>query len=207
MKSLNTIQDENLKVLIEQEVIKEKLLHSGVISEGLKYHIRNGLCVSENIFRPGSKGFFFLFSEVRRLSKKGKYSLSDDEKYYINETDIGTYGIYRGAKVPLDFPMCEDDILYEAEYKGREVELNKPKRGGSKKYYVYVRNPKTKNINKVEWGAKGMSVGISDPERRKSFVARHKCKTTKDKTTASYWACRTGRYPHLTGSDKKYRWR
>ena len=206
MKSLNTIQDENLKILIEQEVRKEKLLHSGVISEGLKYHIRNGLCVSENIFRPGSKGFFFLFSEVRRLSKKGKYMLSDEEKYYINETDIGTYGFYRGAKVPLDFPMCEDDILYEAEYKGREVELNKPKRGGSKKYYVYVTNPKTKKVNKVEWGAKGMSVGISDPERRKSFVARHKCKTTKDKTTASYWACRTGRYPHLTGSDKKYRW-
>ena len=91
-------------------------------------------------------------------------------------------------------------------YQGRKVELNKPKRGGSKKFYVYVKNPSTGNIKKVSWGAKGMSVGISDPKRRKSFVARHKCTTTKDKTTASYWACRTGRYPHLTGSKKKYTW-
>lgn len=91
-------------------------------------------------------------------------------------------------------------------YQGRKVQLNKPKKGGSKKYYVYVKDPKTKNIKKVSWGAKGMSVGISDPKRRKSFAARHKCTTTKDKTTASYWACRTGRYPHLTGSKKKYTW-
>jgi hypothetical protein len=51
-----------------------------------------------------------------------------------------------------------------------------------------------------------MPVGIHDPARRKSFAARHKCTTRNDKTTASYWACRTGRYPHLTGAKKKYTW-
>ena len=51
--------------------------------------------------------------------------------------------------------------MVEAEYNGREVELNKPKRGGGKKYYVYVKNPDSGNVNKVEWGAKGMSVAVS----------------------------------------------
>ena len=92
-------------------------------------------------------------------------------------------------------------------YKGKKVDLNKPRRGGKKKFYVYVRNPKTDKIIKVEWGAKGMSVGINDPARRKSFAARHRCSThANDKTKPRYWACRTGRYPHLTGSKKKYTW-
>ena len=84
----------------------------------------------------------------------------------------------------------EKEGIQEAEYQGKKVKLNDPIRGGSKKFYVYVKNPKTGNIKKVQWGAKGMSVGISDPKRRKSFAARHRCHLTKDKTTARYWSCR-----------------
>jgi len=177
-----------------------------------------------------------LFREVRDLSEIGLYELSPAEAYYINETSIGEWDFYNGDLVPLDYPILEGDeslkvsipleILEEKRkrkkkkksrkgknttksgnlYKGKKVDLNKPRRGGSKKFYVYVKNPKTGNIKKVQWGAKGMSVGISDPKRRKSFAARHRCHLTKDKTTASYWACRTGRYPHLTGGKKKYTW-
>lgn len=87
--------------------------------------------------------------------------------------------------------------LSEADYRGKNVELNKPKRGGSKKFYVYVKNPKTGNIKKVSFGAKGMSVKTDDPDRVRNFVARHDCKNRNDKTTASYWSCRLPRYKSL----------
>ena len=178
------------------------------ISENLQYHVDHGVGVEMNVFRPGSEAFFALFTEARELSKQGLYEVSADEAYYINETDLGEYGVYEDMKVPLDYPMMEEDELDEAEYKGRDVELNKPRRGGRKKFYVYVKDPKTKNVKKVEWGSKDMSVKIADPARRKSFAARHRCKftTKKDKATPRYWSCRTGRYPHLTGSKKRYQW-
>lgn len=101
-------------------------------------------------------------------------------------------------------PDCEhcdcyekNKSLSEAEYRGKKVELNKPKRGGDKKFYVYVKNPKTGNIKKVSFGAKGMSVKTDDPARVRNFVARHNCKSRNDKTTASYWSCRLPRYKSL----------
>ena len=95
-----------------------------------------------------------------------------------------------------------------AKYKGRKVTLNRPMRSsGPKKYKVYIRNPKTKKVKKINFGDSkgGLRLKISDPKDRKSFVARHKCTEKKDKTKAGYWACRIGRYPHLTGG-KKYPW-
>lgn len=80
--------------------------------------------------------------------------------------------------------------LHEAEYKGRKVKLNKPMRGDTKKYKVYVKNPDTKNVVKVNFGDKGLSIKRDDPERRKAFRARHKCSQKKDKTKAGYWSCR-----------------
>lgn len=214
----------NKKLLVE---------HKNILSEGMQFHLIENIGIENNVYRPGSSKYFSLFREVRDLSEIGLYELSLAESYYINETDIGEWGFYNGDIVPLDYPILEGDeslkssitleILEEKKkrkksrkgknttksgnlYKGKKVDLNKPRRGGSKKFYVYVKNPKTGNIKKVQWGAKGMSVGISDPKRRKSFAARHRCHLTKDKTTAGYWACRTGRYPHLTGGKKKYTW-
>lgn len=206
--------------------------HKKILSEGLQFHLIENIGIENNIYRPGSSKYFSLFREVRDLSQIGLYKLNSVEKYFINETDIGEWDFYNDQLVPLDYPIVEGDETLKASiplkvleekrkrkkkksptkkksgnlYKGRKVELNKPKRGGSKKFYVYVKNPKTGNIKKVEWGARGMSVGINNPKRRKSFAARHRCHLTKDKTTASYWACRTGRYPHLTGGKKKYTW-
>ena len=216
--------------------MKNKILLESkkILSEGLQFHLIENIGIDNNIYRPGSSKYFDLFREVRDLSHMGLYELNSVEKYFINETSIGEWDLYEGNLVPLDYPIQEGDeslkpsvpleILEEKKkrkkksrkgknttksgnvYKGRKVDLNKPRRGGSKKFYVYVKNPKTGKVKKVEWGAKGMSVGIHDPARRKSFAARHRCEATKDKTTASYWACRTGRYPHLTGSKKKYTW-
>lgn len=85
-----------------------------------------------------------------------------------------------------------DDKLEEAEYKGRKVSLGKPKRtpSGPKKFTVFVKNPKTGNVKKVNFGDKNMEIKRDDPERRASFRARHKCDTAKDRTSARYWSCR-----------------
>ena len=86
----------------------------------------------------------------------------------------------------------------EAEYQGKKVKLNSPKRGGSKKFYVYVKNPKTGRVKKISWGdTTGLSVKAKNKGAVKSFVARHKCKQANDKMTARYWSCRTPRYKAL----------
>ena len=93
-----------------------------------------------------------------------------------------------------------DDMIGEAEYKGKDVDLNKPKRGGPKKYYVYVKNPKTGNVKKINFGdAGGLTAKINDPDAVRSFVARHDCKNKNDKTKAGYWACRLPRYGKSLG--------
>ena len=85
--------------------------------------------------------------------------------------------------------MYQDLEITEAEYQGKKVKLNDPIRGGSKKFYVYVKNAKG-NIVKVSFGdTTGLSIKRDDPARRKSFRARHNCDTAKDKTTARYWSC------------------
>lgn len=79
--------------------------------------------------------------------------------------------------------------LLEAKYQGREVPLNKPMQGDVAKRKVYVKNKKG-NVIKVNFGDKNMRIKKSNPKRRKSFRARHRCDTAKDKTTARYWSCR-----------------
>ena len=82
-------------------------------------------------------------------------------------------------------------------YLCKKVKLNSPKRGGSKKYYVYTKNKKG-NVVKVSWGdTTGLKTKANNPGAVKSFVARHDCKNKNDKTKAGYWACRTPRYKQL----------
>jgi hypothetical protein len=96
--------------------------------------------------------------------------------------------------------MVNEDQLEEAEYQGRKVKLNKPMRGDVKKFKVYVKDPKTGNIKKVNFGHGGtsakkkgektMKIKKSNPKRRKSFRARHNCDNPGPKTKARYWSCR-----------------
>lgn len=98
--------------------------------------------------------------------------------------------------------------LNEAEYKGKDVQLNKPKRGGSKKFYVYVMDPKTKRVKKVSFGAAGggqnLAVKIRDPKARKAFAARQNCDQKKDKTKPGYWSCNIGRYWKSLGGGSNF---
>jgi hypothetical protein len=78
-----------------------------------------------------------------------------------------------------------------SEYQGRKVTLNKPFRtpGGPKKFAVYVKNG-SGNVIIVRFGDPNMTIKKDNPERRKSFRARHRCDTAKDKTTPRYWSCK-----------------
>lgn len=82
--------------------------------------------------------------------------------------------------------------LREAEYKGRDVPLNKPMRGDVKKFKVYVKDKKTDNVKKVNFGDPNAEIKRDDPERRKSFRARHGCGTPRasDKTKPAWWSCK-----------------
>lgn len=100
------------------------------------------------------------------------------------------FGLYEGVTVPLEQPMIE------------QPELNKPKRsGGDKKYVVYVKNPKTGNVKKIEFGDEkgGLTSKINDREAARNFAARHNCDTKTDKMKAGYWACRLPKYAKELG--------
>lgn len=96
--------------------------------------------------------------------------------------------------VPVsDLPSDERrEIFGEAEYKGRDVPLGKPMKGDTAKFKVYVKDKKTGNVKKVNFGSKGMEIRRDNPKARKSFRARHGCGTKRasDRTKAAYWSCR-----------------
>ena len=175
------------------------------ISEGLRYHIENGISLQENVFRIGSKKYLQLFAEARMLLEWGNISLDENSKFLIENTDIGKFGIYEGEKVPLDLPKLneEEDLEENKKKKKKDPPIGKPKRGGSKAYYVYVRDPKTKNVKKVSFGSGGLRAKIKNPKARKAFAARHDCKNKKDRTKASYWSCNLPRYAPALGLGPK----
>jgi len=166
-----------------------------LLSEHLQFHIDNRICIAESIFRPGSNSHVDLLSESRSLYLKGDLTVDRQTALLFETSDLGLTGIYEGLIVPLDMPL---EILDEALYQGKNVKLSYPMRGGSKKFYVYVKNKNGKVI-KVQFGIPGMRAKVSDPERRRSFAARHQCHKKKDKTKPGYWACRANRYAHLWG--------
>lgn len=176
-----------------------------VLSEGMNYHLQNKIDLNESIYRPQSVKFLELFEEARSLYDSGKLQLSEQDAWYFDNTELGNWGEYNGVKVPLDFPMTIDFLLeVKAKAKKKQPELNKPKRGGSKKFYVYVRKPDG-GIKKVSFGdTSGLSAKINNPEARKSFAARHKCAQAKDKTTPKYWSCRLPRYAKLLGLKSNF---
>jgi hypothetical protein len=156
-------------------------------SENLTYHLMENIPINENVFRYGSEEFFNVIKEAR--GNIDTIPFTEEELDFLG-TDIGSFGLYEGVEVPLDLPLIESD---------QNVKLNKPKRGGPKKFYVYVKN-KNGNIIKVNFGdSSGLSAKINNPKARKAFVARHKCSQKKDKTTASYWSCRLPRYAKALG--------
>jgi hypothetical protein len=182
-------------------ILNESVAPREILSENLRYHVENKLPLTENTFRYGSKSFLNLWAEARSLYLREVIHVNDDDKEILEETDLGNYGMYEGVKVPLDLPMLEEEELEEADKK-KTPPIGKPKRGGSKKFYVYVRDKG--KVKKVSFGQAGMSAKINDPKARRAFAARHDCKNKKDRTKPSYWSCRLPRYAKLLGLKSSF---
>jgi len=159
-----------------------------------------------------------------RGSKKGKqfvsvkeamvdYDFSKEELIRVIKqlkrgasTEIGMIKAFEKA---LGRKLTDDEIrgfkLNEAKKKKEKKDppIGKPKRGGSKAYYVYVRDPKTKKVKKVSFGSGGLRAKIRNPKARKAFAARHNCKNKKDRTKAGYWSCNLPRYAPQLGLGAK----
>lgn len=169
-----------------------------ITESAISYHQKNKLPIYENVFRIGSRQWARLYESTRRQRKNLNLTLEEKE---LLETDIGRFARYNGKIVPLDLPMDADGTIFEAEYQGKSVELNKPKRGGSKKFYVYVKDGD--KVKKVSFGAAGgggnLAVKLKDPKARQAFADRHNCDQKNDKTTAGYWSCRLPRYAKSLG--------
>ena len=138
-----------------------------------------------------------------RAFGKIKEDIDDDiDEYDVDEDDIEEMEDFIAfLKTKVKEKEAYNESLNEAEYQGREVKLGKPMAGDVKKFKVYVKNPKTGKVKKISFGdvKGGLTAKVSDPEARKSFAARHKCSTKKDKTKAGYFACRLTKYGHLFG--------
>ena len=136
---------------------------------------------------------------MKKKGKKPKVIAVSEEQFerlfeYNTEDPILMYEDEFGSVEDTDY---ESNSLNEAEYQGRKVQLGKIMQGDVKKSKVYVKNDKGKVV-KVNFGfggksAKGkrMVIKKNNPERRKSFRARHNCDNPGPRWKPRYWACRT----------------
>ena len=173
-------------------------------NKGLWHNIHAKRKRGEKPAKPGEKGY------PKTLDVEAK---KDGDPCWVGYKQIGMKD-KDGRKVPncvkevteiyyevdgkghgYTFEYIRTKDLNEAEYQGRKVKLGKPTTGDTKKFKVYVKNPKG-NVVKVNFGHKGkggektMRIKKSNPDARKSFRARHNCDNPGPRHKARYWSCR-----------------
>ena len=138
--------------------------------------------LSEYVFDQGYNDFDIEISTNDKLEE-------DEETYEDDDDFFEEYGVLWYNE--------DDDPIDEAEYRGRKVKLGKPMQGDVKKFKVYVKDPKTGNVKKVNFGhggssvkGKSMKIRKNNPAARRSFRARHNCDNPGPRTKARYWSCR-----------------
>jgi hypothetical protein len=186
------------KLLAANITKKPVKLGEETLNEAIEYHKENKISFVENVYRPGSEMFFAMILEAKNLYAAGEYTPKDEFEQDLLESNIGEIAEYEGETVLLDYPYPEELNEEGDPTKGKGI--GKPFRSGGGGA-VYVRNGKG-NIIKVNFSQSGMKKRYNEPGRVRSFIARHHCLTNKDRTSASYWACRWPRY----FSDSGQRW-
>ena len=191
----NLLRQTNLS---SEEYQKAKKL-KGFNADDYTFSSDNNLYVKKSSLKEAAVDYDFSKEELIRVIKQLKRGAS---------TEVGMIKAFEKA---LGRELTDDEIrgfkLNEAKKKNKSKKkdppLNKPKRGGSKAYYVYVRDPKTKKIKKVSFGSGGLRAKIKNKEARNAFAARHNCKNKKDRTKAGYWSCNLPRYADQLGLGSK----
>lgn len=173
----------NLRKLIKESLEKHSnkslvLKEDVKISNALKYHIDNGMTLTENAFWFYSEGYFDLINEVRDLFNDGKIELNEEDRLMV-ESDLGIKVKIGKTYIYLDAPY-----IYENE----EVTLTESKTSKEpKKFAVYTKS-KTGEVKKVTFGNSNLIVNES-----------RKCSEKTDRTTVGYWSCNLGRYAKQLG--------
>jgi hypothetical protein len=167
------------KVMLDISQIKDRVEALSVDEEAKKSAIQSLTNAEEALVALDE-------SEYEPFPEEDEMTFEDDDAFYEAFGELG-------------FPEDENE-LFDAEYRGRKVPLNKPMRGDVKKFKVYVKDPKTGNVKKVNFGHGGssarkagqktMKIRKSNPKARKSFRARHNCANPGPRTRARYWSCR-----------------
>jgi len=206
---------EIVSLIIAQKTEKHNETHENKVSEDqLKKVYFRGSKSYDLSFRMGKTRSQWAMARVNLFLKMNRgedveepYLIADKDILVDNEqadASLDTYCFDNFSDIDLNLASldlikagiekwdqdfdCEDILYSEAEKKT----LNKPFRlkDGKKKFGVYVKNPKTGNVVLVKFGDPNMEIKRDDPDRRRSFRARHKCDTAKDKTTPRYWSCK-----------------
>ena len=177
-------------------ILNESIQSRTLMTENMQYHINNKKPLYETTITYGSSEYINLWAEARYLYLREVIDLTGIDLEKIVETDLGEYGMFEGQMVPLDMPMPDEELINEAEYQGRKVQLGKPMQGDVKKFKVFVKNAKGKVV-KVNFGfggtsAKGKRMVIKDknPKKRAAFRARHNCINPGPRWKARYWSCK-----------------
>ena len=173
------------KLLVDISSMKDRIAELA-ISDDAKTSAFTALAQVEEDIAQEIEGSFPEEESYEPFPEEDEMTFEDDDAFYEAFGELG-------------FPEDETE-LFDAEYRGRKVPLNKPMRGDVKKFKVYVKDPKTGNVKKVNFGHGGssarkagqktMKIRKSNPKARKSFRARHNCANPGPKTKARYWSCR-----------------
>jgi hypothetical protein len=163
----------------ESGVILETMGYGTLVGEGAMKHemMKNAERMSLEQFKDhyGDEDWI---EEFWRTATGETEQLKDDQDA----------AVVAGKEAAID--AAQGLAMDEAEYQGRKVALGKPMQGDVKKFKVYVKDPVTGNVKKVNFGDKTMRIKKSNPARRKSFRARHNCANPGPRTKARYWSCR-----------------
>lgn len=167
-------------------------------SKGLWANIQAKKARGEKPARKGSEAYNKTVAAAKKINATNE-EREEEEDRPARTTTTGTISAMPGGV--YETTICEtcaiallEDIkagkfpLTEAEYQGRKVPLGKPMRGDVKKFKVYVK--KGDKVVKVNFGDPNMKIKKSNPARRKSFRARHRCDTPGPRHKARYWSCR-----------------
>jgi len=197
---------------LDKEILTETNLGEYAIFEGIKVPL--DLPMIEESEVGGKEDVEFTtnvlmvpyFPLLNAIKKDwGKGDLYHEVEQALFDKNLNqVYKILQSYDVDKEYIHLLD--LNEKNTKKKQPALGKPKRGGSKKFYVYVRDPKSKRIKKVSFGMAGggLRAKLNNPKARQAFAKRHDCANKKDKTKASYWSCRIGRYWKQLGGDKNF---
>tara|TARA_E500000331_G_scaffold6173_1_gene6010 strand:+ start:644 stop:1669 length:1026 start_codon:yes stop_codon:yes gene_type:complete len=186
------IRAEYQNILSENNMMTEEQFDEAAGKKDACYHkVKARYDVWPSAYASGA------LSKCRKVGAKN-WGNKSKKKESIEEYDVENYQDYKEfvSYMKETYGTMKESQLEEAEYQGRKVKLGKPMQGDTKKFKVYVKNPKG-NVVKVNFGhggssvkGKSMRIRKSNPDARRSFRARHNCDSPGPRHKARYWSCK-----------------